>query len=136
MITSTKSFALYGTSAVLLVLRLTVAKTGVCRACSRCGEPKVKFPGIGNVKVLTLVTLLLAFIFAGTWVAHQNSPSGWVGQNIMVRYACAPSPVCFVVQEYLLDHQCLCSLTRFFFTQGICMMILVLQVVHMPNIKV
>ncbi|PUZ53331.1 hypothetical protein GQ55_5G044100 [Panicum hallii var. hallii] len=79
-----------------------VASSLAIRACSRCGEPKVKFPGIGNVKVLTLVTLSLAFIFAGTWVAHQNSPSGWVGQNIM----------------------------------GICMMILVLQVVHMPNIKV
>ncbi|RLN05091.1 hypothetical protein C2845_PM13G17030 [Panicum miliaceum] len=61
-----------------------VASSLAIRACSRCGEPKVKFPGIGNVKVLTLVTLSLAFIFAGTWVAHQNSPSGWVGQNIMV----------------------------------------------------
>ncbi|XP_004971032.1 signal peptide peptidase-like 3 [Setaria italica] len=79
-----------------------VASTLAIRSCSRCGEAKVKLPGIGNVKVLTLITLPLAFIFACTWVAHQNSPSGWVGQNFM----------------------------------GICMMILVLQVVHMPNIKV
>ncbi|CAO2181953.1 unnamed protein product [Urochloa humidicola] len=72
------------------------------RICSRCGEAKVKLPGIGNVKVLTLVTLPLAFVIASTWVSYQNSPFGWVGQNFM----------------------------------GICMMILVLQVVHMPNIKV
>ncbi|OEL20495.1 Signal peptide peptidase-like 3 [Dichanthelium oligosanthes] len=79
-----------------------VASSLAIRVCSRCGEPKVKLPGLGNVKVLTLVTLPLAFIFACIWVANQNSPSGWVGQDIM----------------------------------GICMMILVLQVVHMPNIKV
>ncbi|CAL4945961.1 unnamed protein product [Urochloa decumbens] len=79
-----------------------VASSLAIRVCSRCGEAKVKLPGIGNVKVLTLVTLPLAFIFAGVWVAYQNSSFGWVGQNFM----------------------------------GICMMILVLQVVHMPNIKV
>ncbi|KAF8664977.1 hypothetical protein HU200_054297 [Digitaria exilis] len=79
-----------------------VSSSLAIRVCSRCGEPKVKLPGIGNVKVLTLVTLPLAFIFAGVWVASMNSPFGWAGQNLM----------------------------------GICMMILVLQVVHMPNIKV
>ncbi|CAO2167482.1 unnamed protein product [Urochloa humidicola] len=79
-----------------------VASSIAIRVCSRCGEAKVKFPGIGNVKALTLVTLPLAFIIASTWVSFQNSSFGWVGQNFM----------------------------------GICMMILVLQVVHMPNIKV
>lgn len=47
----------------------------------------MKLPGIGNVKVLTLVTLPLAFIFAGVWVATMNSSFGWVGQNLMVSYA-------------------------------------------------
>ncbi|OQU88099.1 hypothetical protein SORBI_3003G400000 [Sorghum bicolor] len=79
-----------------------VASSLIVRLCQRCREAKAKLPAIGNVKVVTLVMLPLAFIFALAWVTHQNSPLAWVGQNLM----------------------------------GICMMILVLQVVHMPNIKV
>ncbi|KAL6616602.1 hypothetical protein ACP70R_038872 [Stipagrostis hirtigluma subsp. patula] len=79
-----------------------VASTLIVRACDRCREAKVKLPAIGNVTVVTLVILPLAFIIVVCWAANQSSPYAWVGQNLM----------------------------------GICMMILVLQVVHMPNIKV
>lgn len=44
----------------------------------------MKLPALGNVKVVTLVVLPLAFIFAVTWAAHQDSPVAWVGQNLMV----------------------------------------------------
>lgn len=37
------------------------------------------------MKVVTLVILPLAFIFALAWATHQNSPLAWVGQNLMVR---------------------------------------------------
>ncbi|KAJ1286790.1 hypothetical protein BS78_03G378800 [Paspalum vaginatum] len=79
-----------------------VVSSLITRMCDRCREAKVKLPAIGNVKVVTLVILPLAIIFAATWAANQNSAFAWVGQNLM----------------------------------GICMMILVLKVVHMPNIKV
>ncbi|WVZ67708.1 hypothetical protein U9M48_016752 [Paspalum notatum var. saurae] len=59
----------------------------ITRMCDRCREAKAKLPAIGNVKVVTLVILPLAIIFAATWAANQNSAFAWVGQNLMVRCA-------------------------------------------------
>jgi len=71
---------------VLGCIRLASSwKTAACRLCQRCREAKAKLPALGNVKVVTLVILPLAFIFALAWATHQNSPLAWVGQNLMVR---------------------------------------------------
>ena len=129
--TSTKSFALYGTSAC--------SAPNCCKNwCAQSMQPvwRTKSEVSWHRECEGADTsYLVVSLYLRRYLGCTPELTVWLGWSEHHGKICMCT-VCFVMQEYLLDHQCLCSLTRFFFIQGICMMILVLQVVHMPNIKV
>lgn len=54
--------------------------------CKGYGQKTLKLPMLGKMTILSLVVLIICFVFAIVWAATRKKSFSWIGQDILVSY--------------------------------------------------